>query len=81
MILPEGDIIDFDASAEKWVSECFNDSRDNDKYLRGLEYLISKLLLTKCKGLITARTSGSTGIMCLSEGFEYLYVFDLRTYP
>ena len=79
LILPEGDIIDFDASAGKWVSECFNDSRDNDKYLRGLEYLVSKLLLTKCNGLITSR-SGGVYAMLFSEGFEYLYIFDLGVY-
>ena len=80
LILPDGDLIDFDASVGKYVTECFNDKRENDKYLRGLEYIVSKLLLIKCQGLITSMTSGSTGVMCLSEGFEYLYVFDFGVY-
>ena len=80
LILPECDYIDFDYKGTKWVTACFSE-RENDKYLRGLEYLISKLLLLECNGLITSITSGSTGIMCLSEGFDYLYVFDLGLYP
>ena len=81
LILSDRDPIEFDPNAGKWVTECFGDRRENDKYLTGLEYLVSMLLLTKCSGLITSRTSGSTGIMCLSEGFEYLYVFDFGVYP
>ena len=80
LILPDRDAIDFDASSDKWITECFNDRRENDKYLTGLEYLVSMLILTKCTGLITSITSGSTGIMCLSDGWEYLYVFDLGVY-
>ena len=81
LILSDRDAIDFDASAGKYITACFNDRRENDKYLTGLEYLVSMLLLTKCNGLITSRTSGSTAIMCLSEGFDYLYVFDFGVYP
>ena len=79
LMLPECDYIDFDASDNRYVTTYFTE-RKNDKYLRGLEYLVSKLLLTKCNGLITSKTSGTTGIMCLSEGFKYLYVFDLGVY-
>ena len=45
-----------------------------------MDYLISMLLLKECKGLITTITSGSVGIMCLADDFDYLYVFDLGYY-
>lgn len=59
----------------------YSTKRKNDKYLQGMEYIVSMLLLTKCDGLITSMTSGSTGIMCMTEKpYEYLYVFDLGVY-
>ena len=79
LLLSENDYLDFDYSADRYVTTYFTD-RNNDKYLRGLEYIVSKLLLTKCQGLITSITSGSCGVMCLSEGYDYLYVFDLGIY-
>ena len=80
LILPDRDAIDYDPSADKWITECFSDRRENDKYLTGLEYLVSMLMLTKCTGLITSQTAGSTAIMYLSDGWEYLYVFELGFY-
>ena len=79
LILPDCEYIDFDYNDSRWVTTYFSD-RKNDKYLRGLEYIVSKLFLCKCQGFITSITFGSTGVMCLSEGFEYLYVFDLGRY-
>ncbi len=79
LLLPEADYIDYDYDSPELLSS-YTTERKNDKYLRGLEYMISMLVLTKCNGFITSRTSGSTGVMCLSEGFEYLYVFDLGVY-
>ena len=79
LIISECEYIDFDYKGTRYVTTYFS-KRENDKYLRGLEYFVSKLLLLECKGLITSITSGSTGLMCLSSGFEYLYVFDLGYY-
>ena len=79
LLLPEANYLNYDYDNLVFLSE-YNAARENDKYLRGLEYLVSMLMLTKCTGLITSRTSGSTGIMCLSDGWEYLYVFDLGSY-
>ena len=81
LILSDRDPIDFDARDGKWLTELTYDRRENDKYLTGLEYLVSILMAAKCDGLITSLTCGSTGIMLFSEGFEYLYVFDLGFYP
>ena len=80
LLLPEGEYIDYKPSADKWIT-MYSTHRDNDKYLMGLEYLVSKLALTKCDGLITSMTNGTVIVMCLSEGFDYLHVFDLGLYP
>ena len=80
LILPDREAIDFDPSEEKWITEVIGSKRENDKYLTGLEYLVSMLMLTKCNALITSVTSGSAGVMCLSDGFDYLYIFDLGRY-
>ena len=79
-LLPECDYIDYDYDHPEYLLYCSTE-RENDKSLRGLEYLVSMIFLSRCPGLITSLTSGSTGVMCLSEGFEYLYVFDLGVYP
>ena len=79
LLLPEADYLDYDYDNPQFLAN-YHADRKNDKYLRGLEYLISMIILTKCNGLITSITSGSDGVMCLSEGFEYLYVFDLGVY-
>ena len=79
LLLPDAAYIDYDYSSGKWLSE-YHIDRDNDKYLQGLEYLVSMLFLSRLKGFITSMTSGSQAVMYLSEGFDYLYVFDLGLY-
>lgn len=81
LVLSDRNAIDFDYNAGKLIMHYWTDRRENDKYLTGLEYLVSMLMLIKCNGLITSMTSGAAGVMCLSEGFEYLHVFDLGVYP
>ena len=76
LILPDTEYVNYDYTNPKLLYNYIT----NDKYLRGLEYLVSMLFLSKCQGLITSMTAGSLGVMCLSEGFEYLYVFDLGYY-
>ena len=80
LLLPEAQYINYDYDNPKFLAD-YDPDRKNDKYLRGLEYLVSMLFLSKCQGFITSITSGSVGVMCLSEGFDYLYVFDLGLYP
>ncbi|MBQ7577340.1 MAG: hypothetical protein IJT21_03615, partial [Synergistaceae bacterium] len=75
----EANYLDYDYDNPKLLYS-YSADRPNDKYLRGLEYLVSMLFLSTCSGFITSITSGSTGVMCLSEGFDYLYVFDLGIY-
>ena len=79
LILPEGEYVDFDDKSDKWIT-LYSTHRKNDKYLMGLEYVVSKLLLVECNGFITSITNGSATAMMLSKGWEYLYVFDLGLY-
>lgn len=79
LILPEQEYIDFDSSKRKVIT-LYSHSRNNDKYLNGLEYLSAKLLLCECSGLITSMSGGAVLAMLFSRGFEYFYVFDLGVY-
>lgn len=56
-------------------------NRPEDCYLLGMEYLFQMLMLSKCKCFVTARCSGSLGVMMMSNGFEQVYAFDLGNYP
>ena len=79
LILPEQNYIDYDKNSKKVISE-YSLNRNKDKFLQGLEYLSSKLLLCECNGLITSMSGGAICAMLFSEKFEYLYVFDLGYY-
>ena len=79
LLLPEQNFLDYDYNSKPLLA-FLSAERDNDKYLRGLEYAVSMAIIANCDGLITSMTGGSTGAMCLSKGYEYLYVFDLGLY-
>ena len=79
LILPEQEYINFNPDDRKEIS-LYSLNRDNDKYLNGLEYLTSKLLLCECKGLITSMCGGTVLTMLFSKSFDYIYVFDLGVY-
>ena len=80
LLQPECEYVDFDYTSDKWLA-AYSINRKNDKYLRGLEYLVSILFLSRLKGFVASMTSGSQAVVYLSEGFDYLYVFDLGLYP
>lgn len=54
--------------------------RKNDKYLRGMEYLTQKALLTKCNCLIGGRTSGNVAVMVWQPEYDYTYFWNLGRY-
>ena len=54
--------------------------RENDYYLQGKEYLFEMVLLSLCNSFLTARTSGSVGVMMLAENFENVYAFNFGRY-
>ena len=80
LLSPECDYIAYDYDAPKRLAQ-YQTNRKNDRYLRGLDYIVSMIFLAGCDGFITSQTSGAVGVMCLSDGWEYLYVFDLGYYP
>lgn len=54
--------------------------RDNDGYMRGLEYLTTMVCLSKCNCLVAGRCGASVVALMLSEGYEYTYLFDFGVY-
>lgn len=46
----------------------------------GMNYLANIYILSKCQAFVAGRTSGTVGVMILSDGFEYIHLFDLGTY-
>ena len=68
-----------DYKVRKGVPE-YRISRENDYYLRGKEYLTTIVMLSRADCFIGGRTSGTVGMMLLSDGFEYSYVYNLGRY-
>lgn len=54
--------------------------RENDKYLQGLEYLTSQVILSRCNCIIGSSTSGMIGTMLMSGGFEESFFYDCGVY-
>lgn len=54
--------------------------RNDDKYLQGLEYLTSLVILSKCNCIIASSTSGVAGTVLMNEGFEQTYFYNLGYY-
>jgi len=62
-----------------YISEASN-NRIDDKFLSGVEYLRTILMLTMCDCFISGRNSGAVGVLLLADGFDYEYIFDLGVY-
>ena len=54
--------------------------RPNDHFQQGKDYLTQMVLLSMCDSFVTARCSGSVGVMMMSEHFEHTYFFNLGRY-
>jgi hypothetical protein len=52
-----------------------------DRYMKGLKYLSSIYILSKCNFFIGGRTAGTLGVYFMSNGFEYDYLWDIGYYP
>lgn len=48
----------------------------SDIYKKGMDYLASIYILSRCKCLVAGRTSGSVGAMILSEGYDEVYLWN-----
>lgn len=53
---------------------------NRDPYERGIEYLTSIYLLSRCNGLIAGRTTGTVGTCIMAEKYEFRYIFSLGRY-
>jgi len=51
-----------------------------DPYKRGLDYLTSIYVLSRCTGLIAGRTSGTVGAVLMAENYEFQYIFSKGRY-
>ncbi len=55
--------------------------RENDTYLKGMEYLSSIIILTKCNSFIGGLTAGTYAVNYLNnKGFDHTYFFYTGTY-
>lgn len=58
-----------------------NFERENDNYYKGLEYLSSIVILSKCHALIGGNTGGSCAAMFMNNmKYEYAHLFNLGRY-
>ncbi|NBJ91320.1 O-fucosyltransferase family protein [Parablautia muri] len=67
-------------SGKENINDMHSD-RNEDKYLKGKEYLVSVWLLSKCNCLVAGNVGGTHGALLMSPGYEYSYIFDLGLYP
>ena len=73
------DDIGFDYSKQYIGEAKFN--RENDAYLKGLEYLTQIMILSRCTSAVLSMTAGSAAARYINGGkYENLYVFDLGIY-
>lgn len=69
----------FSNTENKYLSE-IHFERKNDAYLKGLEYLTTIVLLSRCDCFIAGRCSGTIGAVLFSNGFDYMYFWDKGRY-
>lgn len=63
-----------------FVSDYLPDST-SERIQKGMAYLVSIGLLTKCNAFLAGRTSGTLGAMLLPNHYENVYLWDLGLYP
>ena len=62
-------------------SQNINDlGKEQGKYAKGREYLISMLLLADCDCLAAGNVGGTHGVLLMNKGYQYRYIFDLGRY-
>lgn len=56
-------------------------NRDNDDYYKGLEYLSSLVILSRCSALIGGNCGGTSAALYMNNmKYEYTYIFNLGLY-
>lgn len=56
------------------------DNRTDMRYRKGMDYAVTIALLARCKCLLAGQVSGTTGAMLLTEGFDYVFLYDIGLY-
>ena len=67
-----------DLKGEDAVYYSFN--RENDEYLKGMEYEVQMILGTYCNCFIGGRTSGNVAAMVFNPYYDYTYFWNLGRY-
>ena len=73
-------ILRYSNTGKKVLGEIEREAGREDTEKKGLDYLSSIYMLSRCKCLVAGRTSGSIGALLLSEGYEYSYIWNLGLY-
>ncbi|WP_455615428.1 hypothetical protein [Eisenbergiella sp.] len=68
-----------DDTQNEFLNEIY-EKEDLDLYHLGLEYVATVLLLSKCRCLLSSRTSGGIAALIMSEGYEYTYFWNKGRY-
>lgn len=69
----------FQDTKEHYLAE-INFNRNHDAYLKGIEYLSTIVLLSKCDSFIGGRCSGTIGVTLFADHFDYTYFWDKGRY-
>ena len=67
----------------EYGNDNINDAYDQsgqDRYMRGKEYLINILLLSKCDSLVAGNVGGTLGAILLTNGYEYQKIYNIGVY-
>ena len=76
LVIYEDDFVDYkEGSVGKALYE-----QSKNMYEEGLKYLTTTLLLSGCNCLCAGCVSATVGALLMTEGYEYLYLFDLGIY-
>ena len=67
------------SKGHQWIGE-ISFGRENDEFLKGLEYLSSLSILSSCQGLVAGNCGGSLYAMLLAEKYEDIKVFNKGYY-
>lgn len=54
--------------------------RENDRYLKGRDYLINIVLLSECNCLVAGSAGGTYAALLMGSEYEYQYIYDLGNY-